>query len=142
MRISLTKSLAFCRDLGADHTVRYTEPDFTDAFKAACKGGADVVLDMAGGRFSEPALRATGYAGRFVVVGFAASSPTRIPLNLFLFRGFSIVGYKIAVFERRTGSAVGGREGKAENHLSRTSLTSSITHSQREERQEIDRRTG
>lgn len=93
--------LAFCRGLGADETVPYLEPDFKDALKAACGGGADVVLDMVGGEFSEPALRATGYGGRFVVVGFAAGAPARIPLNLVLLKGSSIVGYEIADFERR-----------------------------------------
>jgi NADPH:quinone reductase len=56
-RASTQGKLDFCSKLGADETVLYAEPDFKNALKAACKGGADVVLDMVGGQFSEPALR-------------------------------------------------------------------------------------
>lgn len=63
-------------------------------------GAADVVLDMVGGEYSEPALRATGFGGRFVVVGFAAGTVPRVPLNLVLLKGSTVTGYEIASFER------------------------------------------
>lgn len=98
---STEDKLDFCRRLGADEVVSYTQPGFKDALKAVCTRGADVVLDMVGGEATEPALRATGYGGRFVVVGFASGSPARIPLNLVLLKGSSIIGYEIADFEKR-----------------------------------------
>lgn len=93
--------LDFCQDLGADVGVLYTGPDFKDDLKKHCGGAADVVLDMVGGDYSEPALRATGYGGRFVVIGFAAGTVPRIPLNLVLLKGSTVTGYEIASFERR-----------------------------------------
>ncbi|MGI5271755.1 NADPH:quinone oxidoreductase family protein [Nonomuraea sp. CA-218870] len=92
--------LEFCRALGADELVEYTRPDLKQTLKDVCGGSADVVLDLVGGDFSEPALRAVGYGGRFVVVGFAAGSIPRVPLNLVLLKGSTITGYEIGDFER------------------------------------------
>jgi len=98
---SSREKLQFCHDLGADALISYSEPGLKDAIKEACGGGAEVVLDLVGGEYSEPALRATGYGGRFVVVGFASGGPARVPLNLVLLKGSIITGYEIADFERR-----------------------------------------
>ncbi|MFF0770333.1 NADPH:quinone oxidoreductase family protein [Nonomuraea wenchangensis] len=92
--------LEFCRDLGADELVDYSGGDLKLALKELCPKGAGVVLDMVGGPFSEPALRATGYGGRFVVVGFATGEIARVPLNLVLLKGSIVTGYEIGDFER------------------------------------------
>ena len=85
--------LAFCRSLGADETVDYSRDDLKDALRAATGGnGVDVVYDAVGGPYSEPALRAIAWNGRFLVIGFAAGDIPRIPLNLPLLKGCSIVG--------------------------------------------------
>ena len=55
--------LEFCRKTGADEAVSYSEPRFKETLKELAGGGADVVLDMVGGEYSEPALCATGYGG-------------------------------------------------------------------------------
>jgi NADPH:quinone reductase len=106
--------LDFCRSLGADEVVRYTDEGLKEKLKEVCNGGADVVLDMVGGEFSEPALRATGYGGRFVVVGFAAGAPARIPLNLVLLKGSIIRGYEIADFEKREAEQAAANRGAME----------------------------
>ena len=54
--------------------------------------GVDVVYDPVGGDYSEPALRAMAWKGRFLVVGFASGPIPRIPLNLTLLKGCDIVG--------------------------------------------------
>ncbi|GAA4989103.1 NADPH:quinone oxidoreductase family protein [Yinghuangia aomiensis] len=98
---SSPEKLEFCRTAGADEVVPYTEPDFKDRLKAACgERGADVVLDTVGGDYAEPALRATGYGGRYVVIGFAAGEVPRVPLNLVLLKGSTILGYEIGAFQR------------------------------------------
>ncbi|MBL8643490.1 MAG: NADPH:quinone oxidoreductase family protein [Rhodospirillaceae bacterium] len=88
------------RKAGADHVVVYPtgdlsadqQRDLTKAFRDAMGGeNADVVYDPVGGAYSEAALRATNWGGRFLVVGFVAGIP-RIPLNLPLLKGCSIVG--------------------------------------------------
>jgi NADPH2:quinone reductase len=64
-----------------------------EAFKAACgPNGADVIYDAVGGDYAEPALRGIAWEGRYLVIGFAAGPIPRIPLNLALLKGCSIVG--------------------------------------------------
>jgi NADPH2:quinone reductase len=54
--------------------------------------GIDVVYDPVGGPYSELALRDMAWKGRFLVVGFAAGDIPKVPLNLTLLKGCSIVG--------------------------------------------------
>ena len=54
--------------------------------------GVDFVMDPVGGDVSEQALRATGFNGRHLVIGFANGSIPKISLNLTLVKGVSIVG--------------------------------------------------
>ncbi|MGV3553421.1 NADPH:quinone oxidoreductase family protein [Rhizobium sp.] len=62
------------------------------AFKtAAGEGGFDVIYDPVGGGYSEPALRAIAWLGRYLVVGFPAGISS-IPLNLPLLKGCDIMG--------------------------------------------------
>jgi NADPH2:quinone reductase len=78
---------------------------FADAIKAATGGeGADVVFDVVGGDHAEPALRATAWEGRFLVVGFAGGIP-RVPLNLCLMKGTQIVGVGTGAFMMRDPAA-------------------------------------
>jgi NADPH2:quinone reductase len=51
-----------------------------------------VVYDPVGGAYSEPALRSTAWNGRFLVIGFAAGDIPKVPLNLPLLKGCSVVG--------------------------------------------------
>lgn len=90
---STEEKLALCRKHGAEETVNYSTEDLKTRVRELTGGeGADVVFDPVGGGFSEPALRSTAWDGRFLVVGFAAGDIPRIPLNLALLRGCSIVG--------------------------------------------------
>jgi NADPH2:quinone reductase len=54
--------------------------------------GVDVIYDPVGGSLSELALRDMAWRGRHLVVGFAAGEIPKIPLNLLLLKGCSIVG--------------------------------------------------
>ena len=90
---SSAEKLAICKQAGADDVIDYGSEDLKERVKALTKGaGADVVYDPVGGPYSEPALRATAWQGRFLVIGFAAGEIPRIPLNLTLLKGCSIVG--------------------------------------------------
>ncbi|HEX3771349.1 MAG TPA: NADPH:quinone oxidoreductase family protein [Polyangiaceae bacterium] len=87
------EKLAFCKENGADDVVDYAQEDLKERVKTLTGGaGVDVVYDAVGGKYSEPALRATGWQGRFLVIGFAAGDIPKIPLNLTLLKGCSIVG--------------------------------------------------
>jgi NADPH2:quinone reductase len=85
--------LALCREHGATMTINYTTEDLKTRVRELTGGaGADVVYDPVGGPYSEPALRSTAWDGRFLVIGFADGEIPRIPLNLTLLKGCSIVG--------------------------------------------------
>lgn len=90
---SSSEKLETCREHGADELVDYTREDLKERVRELTGGaGADVVYDPVGGDLSEPALRATGWEGRFLVIGFASGTIARIPLNLALLKGCQIVG--------------------------------------------------
>jgi NADPH2:quinone reductase len=85
--------LKVCRDNGADELINYGSEDLRARVKAITAGkGVDVVYDPVGGPYSEPALRDMAWKGRFLVVGFAAGDIPKVPLNLTLLKGCSIVG--------------------------------------------------
>jgi NADPH2:quinone reductase len=85
--------LELLRRLGADHVVNYTTEDLRERIKAITGGkGVDVVYDPVGGTLAEPALRSMAWGGRYLVIGFAGGDIPRIPLNLPLLKGCSIVG--------------------------------------------------
>jgi NADPH2:quinone reductase len=94
--------LAVCREHGADDTINYASEDLRERIKALTRGnGADVVYDPVGGPYTEPALRSIAWRGRLLVVGFAAGEIPKIPLNLTLLKGCSIVGVFWGEFTRR-----------------------------------------
>ncbi|HTJ92818.1 MAG TPA: NADPH:quinone oxidoreductase family protein, partial [Pararobbsia sp.] len=90
---SSAEKLALCKQIGADETINYEEEELRKRVDAMTDGkGVDVVYDAVGGRYSEPALRATGWRGRFLVVGFAAGEIPKLPLNLALLKERAILG--------------------------------------------------
>jgi NADPH:quinone reductase len=99
---SSADKLAVCRAHGADETIDYAAEDLRERIKALTAGhGPDVVYDPVGGPYTEPALRSIAWRGRLLVVGFAAGDIPRIPLNLTLLKGCSIVGVYWGEFSRR-----------------------------------------
>ncbi|HEV3139836.1 MAG TPA: NADPH:quinone oxidoreductase family protein, partial [Vicinamibacterales bacterium] len=99
---SSPQKLAVCRDHGADDGINYATEDLRERIKALTGGkGPDVIYDAVGGPYTEPALRSIAWRGRLLVVGFAAGEIPRIPLNLTLLKGCSIVGVYWGDFSRR-----------------------------------------
>lgn len=87
------EKLDYCLSIGADAVINYQAEDLKGQIKALTHGkGADVVYDAVGGTYSESALRAMAWAGRFLVVGFAAGEIPKIPLNLPLLKSCQIAG--------------------------------------------------
>ena len=90
---SSDSKLDVCRQNGADDVINYASDDLRTRIKVLTAGkGVDVIYDPVGGPYSEPALRDMAWNGRFLVVGFAAGDIPKIPLNLALLKGCSIVG--------------------------------------------------
>ncbi|HEX4928288.1 MAG TPA: NADPH:quinone oxidoreductase family protein [Burkholderiales bacterium] len=127
---SSADKLAVCRDHGADATINYASEDLRERVKALSDGrGVDVVYDAVGGPYSEPAFRSLAWRGRHLVVGFAAGEIPKLPLNLALLKGASLVGVFWGDFARREPAALAqslaqlGRwyaEGKLRPHISQT----------------------
>jgi NADPH:quinone reductase len=90
---SSDEKLEVCKQHGADEGINYTTEDLRERVKELTQGnGVDVVYDPVGGNYSEAALRGMAWGGRFLVIGFTAGEIPRIPLNLTLLKGCSIVG--------------------------------------------------
>ncbi len=90
---SSAEKLAVCARYGADGLIDYSKEDLKERVKQLTDGaGADVVYDPVGGAYTEAALRATAWNGRLLVVGFASGDIPKIPANLTLLKGCSIMG--------------------------------------------------
>ena len=97
------------RKAGADAVVIYSRPPFDkDQSKALAQqfkdavgpNGADIVYDIVGGDYSEPALRSIAWEGRFLVIGFPAGI-AKMPLNLTLLKSCDIRGVFWGAFTAR-----------------------------------------
>ncbi len=122
---------------GADSGVVYPTGPFdkdgqkalAQLFKEACgPNGWDVAYDAVGGDYAEAVIRASGWGGRFLVIGFPAGIP-KVPLNLTLLKSCDIVGvfWGAAVARDPKGHAQNVKElmalyaeGKIKPHVSET----------------------
>jgi NADPH2:quinone reductase len=126
---SSDEKLAVCREHGADATINYATEDLRERIKSLTEGrGVDVIYDPVGGAYSEPAFRSIAWRGRLLVVGFAAGEIPKLPLNLALLKGASVVGVFWGDFTRREPKAFAGsiaqlgqwfREGRLRPHVSK-----------------------
>lgn len=99
---SSDEKLAVCKAHGADALINYSTQDLREAIKAATDGkGPDVIYDPVGGIYAEPAFRSIGWRGRYLVVGFANGEIPKLPLNLTLLKGASLVGVFWGEFTKR-----------------------------------------
>lgn len=99
---SSDQKLAVCRAHGADATIQYDRENLRERIAALTGGrGPDVVYDPVGGAYAEPAFRSIAWRGRYLVVGFAAGDIPRLPLNLALLKGASLVGVFWGEFAQR-----------------------------------------
>lgn len=90
---SSAEKLAICREHGADELLNYATSDLKTGLRELTGGkGIDVVYDCVGGDYSEAALRSIAWGGRLLVIGFAAGTIPKIPLNLFLLKNAAAVG--------------------------------------------------
>ncbi|MFZ6749723.1 NADPH:quinone oxidoreductase family protein [Undibacterium sp. Ren11W] len=99
---STVEKLAICKAHGADVCINYSSEDLREAIKLATDGkGPDVIYDPVGGIYTEPAFRSIGWRGRYLVVGFANGEIPKLPLNLTLLKGASLMGVFWGEFVKR-----------------------------------------
>ena len=107
--VSSEEKAAAAREAGADEVVIYGRAPFDkDQSKALAQqfkdavgpNGADIVYDIVGGDYSEAALRAIAWEGRFLVVGFPAGI-AKLPLNLTLLKSCDVRGVFWGAFAAR-----------------------------------------
>ena len=90
--VSSEEKASVCKEHGADETIIYPadgldrdqQKEFSNTIKNLTNGlGANVVYDPIGGTYAEPAIRATAWDGRYLVIGFAAGEIPKPPHLLF-----------------------------------------------------------
>lgn len=79
-----------CAELGADLLIDYTTEDFVDVVRAA--GGADVVLDVVGGKYLARNVDALATGGRLVVIGLLGGAKGELNLGKVLAKRATILG--------------------------------------------------
>jgi NADPH2:quinone reductase len=85
--------LALARQYGADEVVDYRAENLRDRLRELTGGkGVDVVFDPVGGPYFDACVRAIGWEGRMLVVGFASGEVPKPAANLILVKNFSVIG--------------------------------------------------
>lgn len=104
---------------GATTLIDHRQVDLRGALRDAVPGGADVVVDPVGGDLAEPAFRSLGWGGRFVTVGFASGTIPRLPLNLVLLKGASVLGFEFLSFATHRFDEMNRNEGELTDLLAK-----------------------
>ena len=94
------------KEAGADYVIDYIDESIPDRVKAITKNaGVEVVYDAVGGDVFDACLRAIGWGGRLLIVGFASGRIPDIPANRLLLKGASAVGVYWGSFAARDPAA-------------------------------------
>ncbi|MBV8131110.1 MAG: NADPH:quinone oxidoreductase family protein [Alphaproteobacteria bacterium] len=91
---------------GADVVIDLSPENLRDTLReqvwAATDGqGADVILDPLGGDVFGAALRALAWAGRLVVIGFAAGQIPMVKTNYLLLKNIEVSGLQVSDYRKR-----------------------------------------
>ena len=94
------------RDAGADAIVDLSAPDLHESlrgqvFAITGKKGADIIVDMLGGDMFDAAVRALGWCGRLIVIGFASGRIPSLKMNYVLVKNIEVSGMQISDYRKR-----------------------------------------
>jgi NADPH2:quinone reductase len=90
---STPEKLALAEQYGATHLIDYSRECLKDRIREITSGrGADVIYDPVGGDLFDDCLRSIAWNGRLLVVGFVGGTIQKIPANLPLLKGCSVIG--------------------------------------------------
>lgn len=86
------EKMALVRSYGAGEVFNYSH-GVREPLKRLTQGrGADVIFDVVGGDVFEQSLYCVAWGGRILPIGFAGGRIPKIPANLPLLKGYSVVG--------------------------------------------------
>lgn len=84
---------------GSDAVIDSGSQTWREDLKAANGGKpVDVIVDPVGGAATEPAFRSLAWNGRHLVIGFAGGAIPKLPVNLALLKGASLIGVDVRQF--------------------------------------------
>ncbi len=87
------------RQHGADEVVDYTQADWRLKVKEMTGGkGVDLVYDPVGGDAFDEAVRAIGWGGRYLVIGFTSGRIPTLKINMPLVKGYDVLGVRYDVW--------------------------------------------
>ena len=128
--VGSTDKADLIRANGASEVILYREESIRERVRELTGGqGADVVLDPVGGDAFDQAARSMAWAGRLLVVGFAAGRIPSLPANIALLKSFDMVGVNWPAFVLRDPEGYRAQmahlfglcaEGRLRPHVSRT----------------------
>lgn len=76
------EKLSACRDLGADILINYRDSDFVQELRSATSGhGADVILDIMGGKYLSRNVDALAVDGRLAIIGMQGGIKAELNLG-------------------------------------------------------------
>lgn len=97
---STAEKQALARAEGADEAIGYE--DLRGDIKRLTDGaGIDVAFDPVGGEAFDALARSMAWNGRLLVIGFASGTIPKLPVNLALVKGYSLVGVFWGAFTRK-----------------------------------------
>jgi len=97
---STAEKQALARAEGADEAIGYD--DLRGDIKRLTDGaGVDVAFDPVGGEAFDALARSMAWNGRLLVIGFASGTIPKLPVNLALVKGYSLVGVFWGAFTRK-----------------------------------------
>lgn len=93
---STQEKLDLASDLGADHTINYTEESFGNRINDITDGrGVDMVLDGVGDDTFTESLDCLAHFGRIVAYGAASGVPGTVDTATLLFSNHSVIGFHL-----------------------------------------------
>ena len=97
---STEEKLAIVSQMGADHTINYSD-GFRDEVKALTGGrGADVIYDPVGADVFDESMRCIAPFGRILIVGFTGGRPGLAKTNHLLIKDAEVIGYTVGALQR------------------------------------------
>ncbi|MFP8966020.1 NAD(P)H-quinone oxidoreductase [Pokkaliibacter sp. CJK22405] len=83
----------YCESLGADLAINYRDNDFVEAVQGFTDGrGAEVILDMVAGDYTERNFKAAATEGRIVQIALLKGKPASLNLGLLMAKRLTLTG--------------------------------------------------